>query len=113
MADNIIGTLPIPPWIPTGYIGLEGMVVFFNNLIRLFIVIAGIYALISLFMAGLKFISASGDPKAVGEAWSKIYNSLIGLVVIIVSFTLISLIGVILTGDPGYFLNITLFVPKP
>ena len=89
-----------------------GITAFISNIIRLLTIVAGLWMLINFILAGLQFISSQGDEKAVAAAWNKIYNSIIGLVVIAVAFGLISLISFLLTGNAGTFLNITIYGPN-
>ena len=113
--DNIIGNVGIPEFLSGGYGGVgaagKGLPLFISNIIKLLTIVAGLWALINLILAGLQFISSQGDEKAVASAWNKIYNSIIGLVVIAIAFGLISLISLLLTGNAGTFLNITIYGP--
>jgi hypothetical protein len=81
------GTLPTTGGNPSSFIA---------NLvqasIRLLLIVAFIIDLIWTMLAGLRFITAGGDPKTVGSAWSQIYWGLIGMVVVIGSFAIIKLI---------------------
>ena len=63
-----------------------GLIGFVNNVVRLLIVIGGIWAFINLIMAGYGFLSAGDDPKKIEEAWKKIYQSMMGLLFILGSF---------------------------
>jgi len=82
-----------------------GIPFFISNIIRLLTIAAGLWALVNFILAGLKFISSKGDPKATEEAWSNIYNSVIGLVVIAVAFALTSIISWLLFGKADFILN--------
>lgn len=82
-----------------------GITKFISVVVNLITIIAGLYALINFLLAGLQFISSQGDSKATAEAWNKIYNSVIGLVVIAVAFALTALISYLLFGNAGYILN--------
>lgn len=82
------GTLPS---IPAG-----GESSFVANLVQaslsLLLLVAFVVDLIWTIIAGLRFITAGGDPKTVGSAWSQIYWGLIGMVVVIGSFAIIRLV---------------------
>ena len=105
MAD-IIGTISPPPWMKewgpkAAEVGPEfGLIIFFNNILKLATVIAGLFGLINLILAGYGFIGASGDPEKLKSAQQKIWNSLIGLIIIASSFTIAAIIGWILFGNP-------------
>jgi len=111
---QIIGTIEPPPgvskWIsqypaPGGKI--PGLVPFLNALLKLVIVLAGLFAFFNLIIAGYQFMSAGGDPKKIGEASSKIWQSLIGLLIVAGSFVLAAIFGWLLFGDPQ-----ALIIPK-
>jgi len=74
---------------------------FVANIIRVAIVVAGIYAVINFVLAGYGFMSAGGDPKKIADASTKIWQSLIGLVLVAGSFAIGMIISRILFG-PGY-----------
>ena len=88
-----------------------GLIAFANNLLKLVIIIAGIFALLNLIIAGFQFMTAGGDPKAVGRAWSKIWQSLIGLLVVAASFLLAAIFGWLLFGNPLAILQPTIYGP--
>ena len=52
---------------------------------------AGIALLIYLVLGGLQLMTAKGDPKAIQGAQAKISNALIGFVIVIISYTLVTL----------------------
>lgn len=92
--------------------GEFGLIVFANNLLKLVIIIAGIFALLNLIAAGFQFMTAGGDPKAVNRAWSKIWQSLIGLLVVAASFLLAAIFGWLLFGDAMTILQPTIYGPE-
>ncbi len=117
LADNIIGPIPLPTplakyggLLPEG--GQGGLIYFFNNVIKFLIVVAGLYAFLNLILAGYGFMSAGGDPKAVEKAWAKIWQSLVGLLIIAGSFLLAAIFGWLLFGDPSAILNPRIYGPK-
>lgn len=108
--SEIVGTVTNP----LKYEGVEkgGLILFFTNILRLVFVAAGIFALINLIVAGFQFMTAAGDTKAITAAWSRIWQSLIGLVIIVGSFALAALFGYLIFGDPGFILNPQVFGPR-
>lgn len=94
----------ITPIISTPGIGqggeLTGLTTLINSLLQIAMVIAGIWFLINIILAGFGFMSASGDPKKVAQAWEKIWQSILGLVIIVTSFLLAAIVGILLFGDP-------------
>ena len=109
---DIIGKVTPPPGIAK-YGGIEagGLISFLNNLIKLVVVVAGLYTLLNLILAGYQFISAGGDPKGVQTAWAKIWQSLVGLLIVASAFVLAAIFGWLLFGDPGAILKPQIFGP--
>lgn len=84
---------------------LTGIVILVNIVLRIIFIIAGIWALFNIVIAGLNFVNAGGDPKKVAAAWEKIWMSFVGLLIIVSSFLIAAVIGIILFGDPTFILN--------
>jgi hypothetical protein len=78
----------------------------------LLFVAAGIYALFNFLIAGFGYISAGGDSKKLEQAWSRIWQSLLGLVIMVGSFALISLLGYILFGSTFNILSPQVYGPQ-
>lgn len=89
----------------------SGLIMLFNNILRLLIVVAGIYALLNFILAGYQFMSAGGDPKLIEKAWAKIWQSMVGLLIIAISFALAALLGQLLFGNPTAILNPKIYGP--
>jgi len=117
MADDIIGTVEPPSWmtehgsVEIGGEGGFGLLNFFNNILKVAIVVAGLFGLINLILAGYGFIGASGDPEKLKNAQNKIWNSLIGLIIIAASFTIAAIIGWILFGDATMVISPKIYGP--
>ncbi|MDO8551438.1 MAG: hypothetical protein Q7S03_02050 [bacterium] len=111
----VVGGVTPPPGVLNWMKGRSspgaGLIDFFNALLQLLIVVAGLYTLINLIFAGYQFISAGGDPKAVEKAWAKIWQSLIGLLIVAASFLLAAIFGWLLFQDPGAILNPKIITP--
>ena len=89
----------------------SGLIVLFNNILRLLVAIAGIYAILNFILAGYSFMSASGDPKKIELAWAKIWQSIVGLLIIAVAFVLAALIGKLLFGNAKALFEIKIYGP--
>lgn len=85
----------------------EGLIILLNNLIKFIIVVAGLYTFWNLISAGYGFMSAGEDAKAIGKAWAKFYQSLLGLLLVAGSFVLAAIFGWLIFKDPS-----ALLVPK-
>lgn len=110
---NPFGNIKTPPGVDQyGTLTGGGLVNLLNNVLKLMIVVAGIYTLLQLILAGYQFISSGGDSKAVGEAWAKIWQALVGLLIVAGAFTLAALFGWLIFGDPTAILKPKIYTPR-
>jgi hypothetical protein len=106
---NPFGTIAEPG--PLGrFGGLENgaLGAFLTLMFRVFIIGAGLYALLNLILAGYAFMSAGGDPKQIQGAWAKIWQTLLGLAVTAGAFVLAAIFGLLIFGDSNAILNPTI-----
>jgi len=67
-----------------------------SNAIGIMTIIAGIWFVFMFVIGGYGYLTAGGDSKKISEANSRITTALIGLVVVVSAYALISLIGALL-----------------
>lgn len=84
---------------------LIGVLSLLNSILKLFFIAAGIWVFFNFILAGFGFINAGGDPKAISKAWEKIWRSLVGLLIIVASFLIAAVIGILFFKDPSAILN--------
>lgn len=89
----------------------QGLFLILNSLIKFVIVLAGLYTFWNLIAAGYMFMSAAGDPKAIAKAWDKIWQSLIGLLLVAGSFVLAGIFGYLIFRDPMALIQPKIFSP--
>jgi hypothetical protein len=82
-----------------------GIIFFISNLITIFTVVLGIWTLFNVVLAGFTYMSSSGDSKAHEQVRTQITNSVIGLILIVMTFTIGGLIGLIFYGDASFILS--------
>lgn len=102
------GSIDKPPGVAkfdTGEDGGIGVLNFFSALLQVATVIAGLYVLLNFILAGYEYITSQGDTGAHAKVRQNITNSVIGLVIIAISYMLVALLGLILFGSADYFLN--------
>jgi hypothetical protein len=113
---NIFGSIDNPfDKLGGGYGSLtdtnNGPITLLSNLFQLIALVAGIWGLVNLIMAGLKFISSNGDPQIIEAAQKQMYMSLIGLIIVIMSYTAAALIGQLLFGRSDFIFSPQIFGP--
>ncbi len=94
--DDVVGIIAVPSGIPQE-VAKTGD--FLSALIRLLVVVAGIFTLWQFLTGGLAFITSNGDKGKLTEAQNKIQSAIIGLVVIAGSFIVIAIASQILFGS--------------
>jgi len=107
-SSGIFGTVTSP--YVTGYTGdVSGLIFFLTNILRLVFLVAGLFSLIKIVIAGFGYINAGGEPKKIEQAWANIWQALVGLFIIVSSFAIAAIIGQLLFGNATYILSPTLF----
>ena len=110
---QIFGGVTPPYTAPAGgtaYSGeVGGMILFFTNILRLIFLIAGLFSLVKIVIAGIGFISAGGEPKKIEQAWANIWQSIVGLLIIVSSFVIAGIIGQLFFGNSMYILQPILY----
>ena len=89
----------------------QGLFSIANNLVEFAIVMAGLFAFWNLISAGYMFMSAGGDSKAVAKAWDKIWQSIVGLLIVAASFILAAIFGWLIFRDPAALLTPRILTP--
>jgi hypothetical protein len=108
------GTVDPPPGVSRFAGGsLEGIPLLLNIILRSAIMVAAIYTLINFILAGYGYLSAGGDPKKIQDASTKIWQSIIGLVITAGAFGLAAIIGLLVFGDAAALLQVRIFEPAP
>lgn len=67
-----------------------------SNVIGVMTIIAGLWFIFQFIIGGYGYMTAGEEPQKMGNATKKITSSLIGLVVIVAAYAVISLVGSIL-----------------
>lgn len=106
--DEAVGKIAIPPGTEqiTGASGADiGIIFFLSNLLVIMTVVAGIWSLFNILLAGLQYIGSSGDAGTHEKVRTYITNSVIGLILVAITYMMGGLIGFIFFGDAGFLLN--------
>lgn len=94
--DDIFGSIENPTSYGNSADGGAGFFSLLSNIFKLVGTIAGLFFVVQIILAGYGYISANGDQKKTEAAWAKIYQSLIGLLIISSAFVLAPFISKIL-----------------
>jgi len=70
-----------------------GLFLFLSSLFKLAGLIGGLYMIVQFITAGYSYMSANGDPKKIEAAWTKIWQSILGLVIISSAFIIAGVVG--------------------
>lgn len=92
--------------------GGGGLIVLLNNILKTATVVGGIYAFINIILAGYEFMSASGNSEKITAATAKIWQSLIGLLVIAGSYILAGIVGWLIFGNFTAITNPVIYGPN-
>lgn len=106
--DDIIGTIEAPAGVAAfdaASGGQIGLFLFISRMITLATIVAGIWILFNFILAGYTYISAQGNTKANEEVKNKLTYSVVGLVLIVVSYIAVGMLGLIFFGRADFFLN--------
>lgn len=81
------------------------LITFIGNIVRIILGLLGLVLVLLIMYAGFIWMTASGDPAKVNKAKKIIYNAIIGLIIIVASFAIVSFVmsifGGALGGVPG------------
>jgi hypothetical protein len=92
--------------------GGYGLFAILGAMVQMVIVTAGLYTLWNLIIAGYGFLNAGGEAKYIEKAWAKIWQSLIGLLIVAGSFVLAAIFGYLIFGDASMLISPRVFTPE-
>jgi hypothetical protein len=78
--------------------GLDSVLPIGLAILEALIRLAGLVAVVMIFVAGFKYITSQGNPDAAAGARKTAINAIIGLVIVVLSTTIIAFIGSSLTS---------------
>ena len=82
------------------YQGQTGLVYILNQVISLLYIISGLFMFINFLLAGYQYLAAGADQSKIQQAGDRINIGLIGLILVVASFVLASILGYVLFKDP-------------
>lgn len=88
-----------------------GLPLLITNGVRLTTVISGLWMFANLLAAGIGYIGSNGEPEKINKLWAMIWQSLLGLGIIVSAFAVTGVISQLLFGDSGAMLNPVIYGP--
>jgi hypothetical protein len=115
MINQLFGEIRLPEPLAQGYGQVDtvggGLLGFFNNILKLVTVVAGLFAMVNFILAGYGILSSGGDPEKVSKSSEKIWYSMLGMVLIVAAYAFAALLGWILFKDSTAILNPKIYGP--
>ncbi|MFC1711026.1 hypothetical protein ACFLZ1_00410 [Patescibacteria group bacterium] len=99
MLFGVFGNINLPGQLASYGEYNVGLVKFLNNLYKMIVLGAGLFAIVNFILAGYGIMSSQGDPEKLSKAQSKIWNSIIGLIIIVAAFAIGKLVSWIMFKD--------------
>ncbi len=84
------------------------LIFFLSRMIRLITVVVGLWVIVNITIAAFHYISGSGSAEAHAKVRNLLTMSVAGLLLIIASYTIGGILGLIFFGDATYILNPTI-----
>ncbi len=106
-SSSVFGKVNPPPGVSqyNTQAGGIGIILFASNLIKIATVVAGVWVLFNIITAGYLYITESGNSGTATKVKDQITSSVLGLIIIVLSHTLIALISFFLFKDATFILN--------
>lgn len=102
-----LGTIRPPPTLMGGDLSAIGP--FISRLIGLALILGGLFILVNLITAGYLYVQ--GGQQNLTKAWDKIWQSLLGMIIMAMAVLITGIISWFIFEDPAFLLNPT--IPSP
>jgi len=113
--DEVVGGISPPPGVQKQIdkavseraisAGDNALFFFISNLLKIGTLIMGIWVVFNILLAAYEFITNRDNAAAQTKVKDKLTMSAVGLLLIMVAYTLAGVISLVLFGDAGYILN--------
>ena len=100
-----LGIIEPPPGVENYGNTVVGITAFISALLRLSAVVAGIWSLFNFIIAGFMYISNQGDSGIHQKVVERFTMTIFGLVVIVASYSIAGLVGLIIFGDANFIIS--------
>lgn len=108
--DTLVGPVMAPKGVAdvNAAAGGIGILLFFSNFIKLVTIVAGIWVILNVVLAAFTYITGGGKAENHAQVRDRLTMSFLGLLIIIISYTMAGLIGLVFFGDATFILNPTI-----
>lgn len=110
--EELVGEIDIPRGVDLisqdPRAGDIGIILFISNMIRLFTIIGGIWIIVNVVFAAFNYITGGGKSDVNVKVRDRLTMSVLGLILMIVAYTVAGLVGLIFYGDATFILNPTI-----
>lgn len=105
--EEIVGSIDVPQGVDliNDEAGGIGVVLFISNMITFVIILGGLWTLINIIFAAFIYLTGGGKPDSHIKAKDRLLMSVIGLLLIIVSYSIAALIGLVFYDNASYILT--------
>ena len=111
--ENFFGSKLVPPAGIAAYNEeAKGLILLFNNILKIAVFGSLLFALINLLVSAIQYISSSGNPDLIKQASGRITISLLGVVVAASSLILAGLFGLLFFGSATAIINPVIYGPN-
>ena len=83
----------------------KGLSNLLSSIVAIIITLAGIFVLVNFILAGYAYLSANNQPQKLAAAGNKMFQSLIGLLIIAAGYVIAAAVGYIFFQHAGFLLN--------
>lgn len=105
--EEIVGSIDVPKGVDliNEEAGGIGAVLFISNMITFVIILSGLWTLLNIIFAAFAYLTGGGKPDSHVKAKDRLLMSVVGLLLIIVSYTIAALIGLVFYDNATYILT--------
>jgi uncharacterized membrane protein len=110
--EELVGSIDVPEGVDklNTQAGGIGIVLFVSNVITFIMIIGGIWTIFNIAYAAFTYITGGGKAESHQKARDSFSMSVIGLLLMIFSYSIAALIGLVFYGDPSFIISPTIDV---
>jgi NADH:ubiquinone oxidoreductase subunit 6 (subunit J) len=97
--SDIFGKISPPPGSPGGGDPVVGLSKIISVGLQIFLIVAAVMMLVLLLWGGLDWIASGGEKEKLSKAQNKLFNAVLGMLIIISAFTIFTLITGTVLGN--------------